>query len=418
MIDYADRKKLELCLQQIEAKLNWGKAKNWHHGMFVELSGLIQQQTGVLLSQTTLKRVWGRVAYHSAPSMTTLNALAQFAGYAHWREFSLATPGPSSRLVGTKQITRWLYLVPVALILGIGLTVLFSMISPAKEGQGIWDASKISFASRPIAEGLPNSVVFDFDLAGYAPDKIRIQQYWDPTKTIQLQPGQKQATGIYYYPGHFRAKLLFDEQVIKEHSLFIRSYGWMATLNYEPVPKYISGQEILQDQLRFSAELQKEVAQSEKPLQSTFHYVDDLGPISGDNFKLATTIQNTYQDKWAVCQKTKLIILGTQGALVIPFSIPGCISDLGCMLNDVYLSGKEHDLSALATNFSTPKNISLQVKDQLVLVSIDGQPVFQHRYKKSIGQLVGLRYRFEGMGEVHHLELRDLDGKLIEPISF
>ena len=84
---YSDYKLVQKCLKQIEDSLGWGDSQSWHNDVFSELSERVQQKTKVLLSPVTLKRVWGRIEYQSAPSKTTLNTLAQFAGYANWRDF-------------------------------------------------------------------------------------------------------------------------------------------------------------------------------------------------------------------------------------------------------------------------------------------------------------------------------------------
>ncbi|WP_020567464.1 hypothetical protein [Neolewinella persica] len=78
---------LVYCLADIEAKTGWGPSATWANNDFTELSDRIADATGVHLSPTTLKRVWGRVAYASKPSPTTLDALAVFAGYENWRAF-------------------------------------------------------------------------------------------------------------------------------------------------------------------------------------------------------------------------------------------------------------------------------------------------------------------------------------------
>ena len=84
---YPEYKLVQKCLQAIEQQLGWGEATQWHNDVYIELSERIHKDTQVLLSPTTLKRVWGRVNYSSAPSITTLNTLAKFAGYHNWREF-------------------------------------------------------------------------------------------------------------------------------------------------------------------------------------------------------------------------------------------------------------------------------------------------------------------------------------------
>jgi hypothetical protein len=78
---------LRRCLTRIEDKTGWGPATEWTNQDFTTLSEKIAGETGVHLSPTTLKRVWGRVAYASKPSPSTLDALAAFVGYENWRGF-------------------------------------------------------------------------------------------------------------------------------------------------------------------------------------------------------------------------------------------------------------------------------------------------------------------------------------------
>jgi hypothetical protein len=78
------------CRKLIEAKLGWGDSKSWTNADFEALSEKILSQTGVNLSTSTLKRLWGKVKYDSVPQLATLNALARFAGYENFREFELA----------------------------------------------------------------------------------------------------------------------------------------------------------------------------------------------------------------------------------------------------------------------------------------------------------------------------------------
>ena len=261
-----------------------------------------------------------------------------------------------------------------------------------------------------MSKELPNTVLFDFNLGDIQSNDIKIQQYWDPTKTIAIKVGQQQATGIYYYPGYFRSKLLIDGQAVREHDLYIKSNGWLGMLEYEPVPKYLGNDEVVHEHLSFQASIIEELKSSEKPLTSSFHWIEEFNGLSGDDFSLETSIRNVYRDKWAVCQKSFLYIIGTTGAMIIPFSIAGCVSDLGVMLNDVYISGKEHDLSALSVDFSTFRKIRLDVRDKKATISVDGSEVYSAGYNDAIGAFAGIRFKFLGAGEVQYVKIFDVNG--------
>ena len=214
MNNYAEYKLVQKCLQQIEDKLGWGSAATWHNDVFIELSESIQQNTHVLLSPTTLKRVWGKINYNSAPSISTLNTLSQFAGYSNWRDFKNKTKAKKRNWITQKIASNIGIITTSAAIMTLVFISLYSMTGKGNKNDEV-DFSKITFSSQPVVDGLPNSVIFNFDLGPIKSDSIHIQQIWDVTKTVIIKQDQKQATGIYYYPGYFGAKLLIDGQIIQ-----------------------------------------------------------------------------------------------------------------------------------------------------------------------------------------------------------
>ena len=385
--------------RQIGEKLGWGPISSWHSSMFQELSEQVFEETQVMLSVPTLKRFFGVVKHDGTPSITTLDALARFVGNENWRVFKLTNGKKGTRVLKPRKSVY----VTVGFILAL---VTISLIGN-KRPEVVINSSEFSFTSKVLSKEYPNSVVFDFEIPGtLRADSLKIQQYWDPTKTIDISKDQSQATGIYYFPGYFRAKLLADGKEAKAHDLFLKSNGWLGSIDYQPVPKYfhpISDE----NSLTFPKEIMDEVSVLEGPRSSTFHFVDNLGNISGDNFSLKSTIESTFDDRWAVCQTLRIFCLGTTGAMIIPFSKIGCSSDNNLMLNDVYLRGKETDLSALSADFSSPVDLEIQVQDKQITVFIDGSEVYTNTYTESMGRLVGLRFRFLGLGEVLDYELRD-----------
>jgi len=85
----------------IEKQLGWGDSASWPSKDFEKLNILIQEKTKISLSASTLRRVWGKVDYNNQPSVTTLDTLAQFAGYESWRSFGFIKQDTS----GIKQVS-------------------------------------------------------------------------------------------------------------------------------------------------------------------------------------------------------------------------------------------------------------------------------------------------------------------------
>ncbi len=411
----SDQKWMVECRHQIEDKLQWGDPTEWHNEVFEELSETIAAETQVRLSPTTLKRIWGRLPYSNSPSITTRNALSQFLGYHNWREFKEQNPVLSAPSV--HRAGRWsknqVIIITSASLLTVVFISFFSLIDPSNDNPLATDLAQVKFSSHPVTRGLPNSVVFEFDIEGIATEQLQIQQFWDPTKTIDLERDQKQATGIYYYPGYFRSKLLVNGYVIREHDLYIKSDGWLGTLDYKPVPKYLDEGEINRNGIRLPSNVLHELSISDEPITTTYHYVEDFDGLSADDFTLKAKVQNSYQDKWAVCQRTSFIILGSESAIIVPFSIMGCVSELNVMISDQYISGKENDLSNLAADFSEFREIAITVNNKKLAVILDHEEVFQSRYSADLGDFAGFRIRFLGAGQVVDLSILNHKGDII-----
>ncbi len=78
---------LKHLLTIIEQQLDWGDPSAWQTKDFEILNELIFEKTKVSLSESTLRRIWGRVEYNHLPSTTTLDTLSKFAGFESWRAF-------------------------------------------------------------------------------------------------------------------------------------------------------------------------------------------------------------------------------------------------------------------------------------------------------------------------------------------
>ncbi len=87
------------------------------------------------------------------------------------------------------------------------------------------------------------------------------------------------------------------------------------------------------------------------------------------------------------------------------------------MLNDVYVRGKENDLSAFSADFREPVELSIEAKNKQVSVSIDGEAVYKSSYSETMGELVGLRYKFNGLGEILDYEVIDQNNEVVSLVN-
>jgi hypothetical protein len=102
-------------------------------------------------------------------------------------------------------------------------------------------------------------------------------------------------------------------------------------------------------------------------------------------------------------------VLCSKGAFIIPFTIPGCISDINLKVNDHYLDGNSNDLSSFSADLSDWANVKVEVKNRVMKVFLNNKLVRQETYKADAGEVVGIRFSFLGAGAVKKIKM--LKGK-------
>ena len=428
----AEDELLQECKDQIEKKIGWENSESWTNHDFQTLSDKIQEATGVNLSVATLKRIWGKVKYDSKPTITTLNTLAKFLGHESWREFRqkqasvkpLDKRAPSESqpsFKSTKPKTNRLIrsgLIGTALCSAVILFIIYGFKRNAPN-----EIKTYKFSSKKIvSEGVPNSVIFDYDASGAdASDTIFIQQSWDARLRTQVANDQHQHTSVYYTPGFFQAKLVVNNEIVREHNLMITSKGWMALVKQEgPVPIYFKDEDFRKgEMLSLSAQtLQaKNIPfQPELPVVS-FYNVKDFGDIHTDNFKFQARVRNDYQEGSGACQFSQILLLTEGNVIVIPLSIKGCVSDIGLYFNNKSIDGKTADLSAFGCDLSQWVNVRCQVKNQKGQIYINDALAYESPWDSN-EKIVGMIFRFQGAGSIDHVKLSTADEEYVFEDSF
>ncbi len=418
-----EKQLLTLCCRLIERSLNWGDSGIWGNDDFEQLSKLIFEKTKVQLSISTLKRIWGKVKYDSFPTAATLNALARFLDYTSWRDFrqehqvngvieqpqALVETEPAK----SEPANRYKYIWVIGGLLLLLACLGFFSINRNKTV----DLSTVKFSGKKSSDDMPNSVVFNYDASAFHSDSVYIQQSWDPNRRERVAGDSKQHTSIYYHPGYFLAKLIVNNKIIKESTVFIKTKGWIGIVDHGPVPVYLSPADIMSNgRMGISGELMQQTVGSPvfNNLWVRFANVREFPGIKADNFTLDCTLRNTATPSQSVCRKTNLTILGAGMAIVIPIINKGCIADIGVLTGENWIDGNDHDLSAFGVDFSQYQNLRCTVKNHRFKVFLNNKQIMDVEHKHSIGRIVGIRFEFEGPGEVKHYKLETPGAKVYE----
>ncbi|WP_134091189.1 hypothetical protein [Olivibacter sp. XZL3] len=413
------RQHKERCLQLIEDRLGWGSSADWSNMDFQRLSDLIYEETKVLLSASTLKRLWGKVNYEGNPAPSTLNTLAVFLGYENWRTFVShecstrpAHIPPTVPHAKARSISFWkpiVWLVIVAICLCFAYAFLYQKDNrKILEKQGL-SATDFSFSSKPLAKGIPNSVIFTYDASEAPVDSpIYIQQSWDARRRKQVAKDQHQFTSVYYEPGFFTAKLVVGKQVVKEHPLLIPSEGWLATIVRNPVPIYLERTNYTKkDQLSIPVSLIEKYKVSLMPQAPTVRYfnVGNFKTLAVGDFFFEAWMKNNYPAGNNACQFSQAMLITDGAPITIPLCIKGCVSELSLMSVDQMVSGKNADLSGFGVDFANWVKVSCKGNKEHIQYFVDDRLAFDVPLSSQQTQIVGLNFTFMGTGAVKGIKL-------------
>lgn len=403
---------LKKVIQSIEEKLQWGNSKQWTTSDFQTLSDKIFDYTGVVLSVTTLKRLWGKVRYDSKPNPATLNALAQFLDYPSWQNYCAITSKQAEQArkvrIPSIRFKRSYVFMTVALITCTWLLLTFKPHSSDPENDDYTFTLK-----KMVRNGVPNTVIFEYDAsAADGDDTILVQQSWDKRLQTQVSREAKVHHSIYYFPGFYRAKLLVNGDIVREHPLLISSDEWIVGIEQEGIPVYFQAPDFLKEgKLGIDTEqiINKNIALQPVAPWVHYSYIRSFEDLYTDNFTFETLIKNDYSTGSSVCQFSQVHIAFEGGVFIIPLSSKGCVS--GLELADS--KGVKSDPSGLGVDFSSWVKIQCTFNNRNGELFINDAKVYDVSLDFSPQKIIGVKYRFQGTGSVKSVCFKDRKGGVV-----
>ncbi|MFC1725363.1 hypothetical protein ACFL4T_07025 [candidate division KSB1 bacterium] len=435
---------IERCKNLIEKKLNWSDSRFWKQRDYEYLKEMIFEETGILLSLSTLKRLWKK-EYESTPHPSTLDSLAVFIGCKNWNDFKAQIPeripdnvnahieekseqndlGNLSDAVeevpGKKPLIFRFNTVFSAFI---GIIAIFLVIIFIKPGQSGDNFDDILFTSKKaVSSGLPNTVIFNYDISKIKTDNVQIQQSWNDRKRVGLPKDENYYSSVYYFPGFHKAKLVVDGEIVKQHNLHITTDGWLGILRYslkDEIPVYIPKEYIFQgDRLYVSPEtLADKIDIVKNEYLLSFYNVGDFGDITGDNFSLEARVKNDLSEGAMTGQYVNIIVMCENGRHIIPLAHPGCVGNIGVKFLEKTLKGTNNDLSAFGCDLSDWNDLRCTVKEKQAKVFLNDKSVFEISYNNEAGRIIGLHFAFYGCGSVQNIKLLDTDKQIVYEDNF
>lgn len=406
---------ITLCKRQIEKKFSFGNGHGYTQRDLEVLSQHIQEKAGVNISLSTLKRLW-KDDFKQRPQLATLNALAAILDYKDWQEFKQQNqktePAFSRRLLTGIIFGLALLIIAAFVIVSLNNTSQFVAYPKKPKING-----PVQFSvNKTVTSGIPNTVIFKYDVSNVEADSFFIQQTWNPNHRMAIDPKGDAFSNIYYESGYHRARLFANDSVIAMQPIHILSDGWEPHIYYSDkdlVPIDFKGEPFIANgQLHLSkAMLEKRGVDGSKPFYSRITNSQEFN-VSSDNFSVVTRMK-VDSVLSSLCPWMTLIVVTEKHIFMVALQNKGCERYASYKLGEIERYGENNDLSALGCHVYDWQEVGVRVEDKNAEIYLNGQKAFQEQFKEDFGEVVGLIYIFDGVGSIEQVQLAGEYGQTV-----
>ena len=403
---------------------------------YEHISQEIETKTTTLISVSTLKRLL-HGEFSRIPQTATLNAISNYLGHKNWQEYKsssrathgndLIHPDHQSQLRRTpkKEIHLSKRFKVIAFALGslaIMLAILFIRFAP---GNTVGNFDKASFsAQKTTSNEIPNTVIFHYDIDDVDADSFFIQQSWDEKRRVRIFKNSHTLTDIYYEPGYHVAKLIANDSIIKTIDISIPTDRWFLFAKDPTLPsaapEYISPTLpiIRNGVLRLdNADLKLNKINVDVEKNYIYSFYPSTLQVNSDNYILKAKVKvNEVRNNF--CHSLMIEVLSQQSFMYFRSHSKGCSSESVVQFGDTYISGKQHDLSLMGSDFTDWLTVEMKVENRKATIFFNGSQVFATSYNYPLGLITGIAIVSNGLPEIDFIELKGLDGTVVYQNDF
>ncbi len=382
---------------------------------------VIKEKSGITLSLSTLKRLW-KEDFSQTPQPSTLKALVSTLGYKTWQDFMQKDSNSASRKSVQQPNTKhYVWLLLLIAITGVIWTVSSNKFLQKRKDPVVKGDIQFS-ADKTKSIGVPNTVIFKYDLSNVQADSFFIQQSWNQDHKEQIDPSNHILSSIYYTPSFHQAKLLANDSIIAKQNVHILSQGWMPYVKYnmrDRIPIYLGKENmVLNGKLSITeADLEEAGVNLENEFKLRYCNIRDFDQIDDSNFSIKTKLKCDSVQA-LICPYMELMLVFEEDIFWIELTKKGCESNISYKIGEMYFSGKENDLSEFGCDIYKWQELELRVENKFAKLSLNGNSVIDLAYSQEFGKLMGLIYTFAGAGSVDFVQLKGADGNMVYDDQF
>lgn len=404
------------CVTTIESNLNWDIGADRSRRDYDILVEKIFETTGILLSISTLRRIWND-EYKKIPHRSTLDALASMAGYIDWQNF--VEENNTDNKADIKNDNNWILLGLIAtLIIIFGLFSLY-YFSGSPDKIKIDGPLKFSYHQKASFK-VPNIIVFDYDVSNIVADSFFIVESAHDYRKKKINLAVGHMTSSYFNPGNYEAFLIADDSIIRKLNIEILTNSWVGILNYKScnkeVPFYFYDSTIIQKgKLCVDKELiEKNDIRIDDDLYSSLSNTFQSKLSHKDGFIFKTRVRLDSIEINASCPEIHIVLLFEKDICYIPLVQHGGQGRVQVKYGKTYLTSTDSDLSGFGCNIYNWQNVKLEAAHSRIDIFLNERLIASLKDTTEMGEFRGFSYTFDGIGSVDYVSLKSV----LEDTSF
>lgn len=415
----SEERLINLCKTQIEQKFSFGLGRGYTQKDLEILCFEIESKTGVVISLSTIKRLW-KDDYKQSPQLATLNALAALLDFKDWKDFKSANQAITKP---ARTVSKKMIMVVAGGVIVVGFLVFnfAARISAKSASRPIVKGEVLFEASKTVTAGIPNTVIFKYDVSNVVADSFYLQQSWNRDLRVALDPKASVLTSIYYESGFHKSRLFANDSVIAMQPVHIISNGWEPHIyrsDSDPEITDLKNERFISNgQLHIDSNT---LVRRNIDFTKRFHTrITNSQPfnVHSDNFRFSTRLKadRVFHE---LCPYMRLVIVTDVSSFSVSWTGKGCETQAQYKLGEITRSGGNNDLSALGCDLFDWQDVELVVKDRSATIYLNGRPTYHEDFRKDCGNIMTLIYIFDGTGSIDHATLKDSSGDVVFQDTF
>jgi hypothetical protein len=416
-----------------EKKSIWGTPEFWTHRNYKILSEEIFEASGFLVSEQTIKRLYGKVKTNKnyTPHIDTLDALAKYYGFKDWVTFiDHSDPTAISKQVkveeginkGKKIRSNKISHFLIGFI--FLLAAVFAILILNRREQNEYDYSFEGL----ITEGfVPYTVTFKYDFSN-VDEKVFFKAGGESKE--ELDKTKTSFSNTFLTPNFYVGELFIGDSVVQTINLHNKSKRWVIGYNFkyksngrwEPYKPFFDHIAIKNTEgtlfYPFDSLLVYEKDINPDTLWTDIRYINKFN-ISLDSCIYETRFKSVSKFNFTIAAEYSIILFGEKGNIHLHFVEDGFESKVYLKISNITLDGHYDNLSRFALDdIYSWNNLRVESNGNEVLVYVNEYLIKSINYKKEMGEVKGVRMSFRGTGKIDYFRVKDLNDSLVYAEEF